>query len=293
MSASTTSTISVPEGTLSYTLALRPSPSPHLPALLFLHAGVTDATAWAQQLAHFSARGWTCLAPDRFGFGASQPSAAFLATDPRPRVDFAAHWAAAIDATLPAEHRSVVVIGLSMGGGSALEFAIVHPERVAGLVVVAGGVHGFECAVPDAETALFHEEERLTKAGDVEGLAQLQAQFWGDGPLQPKGRVDPVVRAKLLAWTRDNSAREVNGTGGWMRGEEVSVLDRLGEIKVPTAVAWGTYDETHTNEAMKHIAQGIKGATLREFRTAHMVNLEDPEGFDKWLEEFLDEHFGE
>jgi carboxypeptidase C (cathepsin A) len=39
---------------------------------------------------------------------------------------------------------------------------------------------------------------------------------------------------------------------------------------------------------MKHVASKVKNSTLREFKTAHMVNMEVPDEFNKWLEGWLE-----
>ena len=64
---------------------------------------------------------------------------------------------------------------------------------------------------------------------------------------------------------------------------------RLSDISVPSMVAYGRYDETSTNEAMKYAAQRIPGAKLKEFVIAHMINLESPSEFNNWLEAYLDQ----
>lgn len=58
---------------------------------------------------------------------------------------------------------------------------------------------------------------------------------------------------------------------------------------MPLAVAYGTYDETYTQVAMKHLASNVSSATLREFPAAHLINFELPDEFNKWMEEWLAE----
>jgi len=50
----------------------------------------------------------------------------------------------------------------------------------------------------------------------------------------------------------------------------------------------GTLDEPATVDTMRHLARTVTGARLEVFESAHMVNLEHPERFNRVLREFLD-----
>ena len=52
----------------------------------------------------------------------------------------------------------------------------------------------------------------------------------------------------------------------------------------------GTLDDPGTVDSMRHLAGSVRGARLEEFESAHMVNLEHPERFNRVLRAFLDGH---
>jgi pimeloyl-ACP methyl ester carboxylesterase len=54
----------------------------------------------------------------------------------------------------------------------------------------------------------------------------------------------------------------------------------------------GTLDEPATVDAMRHLARTAPGSRLEEFESAHLVNLEHPNRFNRVLREFLDAHRG-
>ena len=266
--------------------------------LLFLHAGVADHTQWDDQASYFTARGWDVLRYDRLGFGRSIPSKTYLEQDPLPRVRHyehaarvvAAYHASISDDTGGSTPNKVAIVGLSVGGSCAIDFTIENANLVTGLAVVAGGIWGFDAPPDPGEEQLGLEEDMLKKAKDVEGLAQLNARYWGDGPLQEEGRASAAVRNKLYDWCKDALARQLAGTGGFAIRDEVMdppASARLSEIRVPVAVGIGKFDESSTNAAMKHLGDHVRSATVREFDAAHMVNLECPEEFNQWLEEWL------
>jgi 3-oxoadipate enol-lactonase len=179
------------------------------------------------------------------------------------------------------------VLGLSRGGQIALDFALEYPDRVRSLTVAAGGVGGFASpAGSDEET--FAEPDRLEEARDWERLAEWEADFWVEGPAQPRGRADPAIRSKVHDWILTNYRAEKE------EGQPI-VLDppaneRLADLRAPLLVMLGTLDEPGTSDAMRHLAASVPGARLEEFESAHLINLELPERFNRVLREFLDGH---
>ena len=182
------------------------------------------------------------------------------------------------------------MVGLSHGGTIAVDFTISNTGLVAGLVVVAGGLSGFYIPNPPEEDLIFFEEDKLFEAQDVEGLAQWRARVWGDGPLQTEGRAGNDIKQMLYRWCKDIAVRELNDTGGCAlteQGLEPPAEGRLSEIEVPVAIAAGMFDESSTTATMRFIGEHVKNATIKEFKSAHIVNLEMPDEFNLWLEGWL------
>jgi pimeloyl-ACP methyl ester carboxylesterase len=101
---------------------------------------------------------------------------------------------------------------------------------------------------------------------------------------------------QMLKWNIEICARECAKTGGCALDAvepETPASALLHTIEVPIAVAYGTYDETYTKVAMKHVGSKVPTPTVREFQAAHMINMELPDDFNqwlgKWLEGFLEE----
>ena len=263
------------------------------PTLLFIHAGITDHTLWDVQVRYFVDRGWACLRDEIFGLGKSLPSNDYLSSAVRKRVDHIGLIDQLIDAILPADS-AVIPIGLSIGGGLALGYTVFYPHRVAGATILAGGIRGVDIPNTAEEDALFEQVGTLLDTGGVEGAAEAQVRIWGDGPLQPVGRMAKHLRERMLAWNLDIAAREIAKTGAraidsviW----EPAPVAKLHEIRVPVALAYGTLDETNTTGAIEYLGRRIAGAEVRAFDTAHMINLEKEDDFNEWLGTWLDRHF--
>src|SRR5436190_5508679 len=94
--------------------------------IVLLHAGVCDRRSWGGVGERLAAAGWDVVAYDRRGYGDVPPSgAAFRHVD---------DLLAVLDAVSP--DAPAWLIGSSMGGGLALDAALVAPDRVAGLVLL-------------------------------------------------------------------------------------------------------------------------------------------------------------
>src|SRR4249920_17672 len=133
----TTGYVEVPGGRLYYEVAGQGQP------VLFIHADVSDHSMWDEQVAAF-APNYRVITYDKRGFGKTTSQDGAYS----PHEDIAALLA----------HLGVMrtfVVGLSNGGAQALDFTLEHPEMVDGLVVVAGGVSGFEAAPTEDEQRLF------------------------------------------------------------------------------------------------------------------------------------------
>ena len=242
------------------------------PAVLLIHAGVANRTMWDDQVAALR-DAYRVIRYDTRGFGETETDAVEFSN----RADIAA----LLDHL--GEERAHLV-GLSRGGMIALDFAIEHPERVRSLTVVAGGIGGYES--PDelpAET--WEPVEAMWKEKEWEKLADWETAFWADGHDQSPERV-PDVRRRVHGWVLENYlAEKEEGTPQPM---DPPAVGRLGELKAPLLVMLGTLDDPGTVESMRHLAATVPGARLEEFESAHMVNLEHPERFNRTLRAFLD-----
>src|SRR5689334_6525210 len=120
------------------------------PAVLFVHGGLGDARLWEPQAKALSHR-FRCVRYDLRHFGRSdRPPGAFSFVDDLFGV---------LDAL---EIERAALVGLSLGGGLALDAALAQPERVWALAHVSAGVTGME--VP-----LYTEEQDAAyEAGDLD-----------------------------------------------------------------------------------------------------------------------------
>jgi 3-oxoadipate enol-lactonase len=246
-------------------------------AVLLIHAGVADRRMWDDQVAALK-DGHRVIRHDTRGYGETETDAVSFSN----RDDIAAlldHLGE------PSAH----VVGLSRGGHIALDFALEFPERVRSLTVVAGGVGGYESPA-ELPSETWTQVEAMEEAKDWEGLTDWETAFWADGPGQSPDRV-PEVRRRVHDWVLTNYRAEKEQ--GEPRPLDPPAVERLDELRAPLLVMLGTLDDPGTVDSMRYLAGRVPGARLEEFESAHMVNLEHPERFNRVLREFLAAHRGE
>lgn len=288
--------VQVPEGQLYY--KVNPSTRPEAfvrPVITLIHAGIAHLEMWNAQVDRLVELGWTCLRFDVLGYGRSfPPSEQYLQAKPRPPYNPVEHLELVRQKALPVGSQ-MIIVGCSIGAEIALGYTLACPQRVVGLVLVSGGVSGFDFSNDPAEDALFERADELVNYGDNKGAANIIVRIRGDGPLQDAGRLpDPLVDI-LLPWNAELCRREYAKTGGFAlepKEAEPPVADRLHQIGIPVAVAYGVYDATYTKAAMRGVADALQNATIREFEAAHLINMECEEEFDWWLSDWLQKYRG-
>lgn len=230
--------------------------------VLLLHAGVTDMRSW-QPVVDVLAGRHRCIRYDARGFGETT----YEPEDGWSPVDDAV---AVLDA---ADAPRVVVVAGSMGGATAIDLALAHPDRVEALVLIGSAVSGApHPELTDGPTArLAQKVDAAEEAEDADELNRLEAWMWLDGPGAPEGRVSGKVRELFLL---------MNGQalGAEEPGEEAMLPDawpRLGGITVPALVLVGRLDTEGIlviNEALADLLPDAKLVWLED--TAHLPQLE-------------------
>jgi 3-oxoadipate enol-lactonase len=244
-------------------------------ALLLIHGGLGSLRMWDEQVPAFAER-YRVIRYDTRGFGRSE-------TDDVPfsnRAD-----AVAVLAHVGAA--SCHLVGQSRGGNIALDLALERPELARSLVSVAGGVGGYEPELPDdVDQPPWGEMERLWEAKDWQALAELETRVFVDGWGQPTERVDPALRRRVHDWILETYREEKSE--GQPQPLDPPAAGRLGELSLPVLVMLGTADEPGAVAAGRHLAASVAGARLEEFEgVAHMIQLEQPERFNRLVLEFL------
>ena len=231
------------------------------PLIIFLHGIGGNRAHWNRQLEFFS-RQYKAVAWDARGYGESGDYDGPLCFD-----DFTA------DVLRVVNHfkaRKAHVVGLSMGGRIARNFALAQADRVRSLTL-ANTSPGFD-ALSSEEVEKFVEERRNRSPRSTEQLLG--------------SRADPDAAGALAA------SFEALRKPSYLKTLEASVSqDRaapLERIAVPTLVIAGEEDRVYPPSLARRMAERIPGAQLVVLEgCGHLSNLEQPERFNEALLAFL------
>ncbi len=247
------------------------------PDVVLLHPGLWDRRTWDDQFEVFS-RPYRVLRYDLRGYGRSSR---LERGRPYSNVDdlVAVMDAAGID--------RAVLVGCSMGGGVELDAALVHPDRVSALVLVASAVSGTEEGTAEEE-AWFAERwapiEAEIEAGRLEQAMDLElASFWATlGTDDPAGsRIREIAMDNLHTLTMDESEA---------RALDPPAIERLEEVTAPTLVLPADHDPPWTPRIGRELADRIPNARLVQIPDVdHVVNMRKPAEFNDVVLAFLGE----
>jgi 3-oxoadipate enol-lactonase len=245
------------------------------PAVTLIHEGIADRRMWREAVPVLEPD-FTVVTYDQRGFGDSN-----LPSGPCIYVD---------DLRALLDHIGVertTLVGASLGGRVALEFALLQPERVDRLLLAAAGLADWEWS--DEVKQFGEEEDAAYESGDFDRAVEVNLKLWVDGPRRDPDAVDPAMRAFVGQMQR--RAFEIPLPDPPPTAPpplEPPVRERLGDIAIPTLVVVGDEDVEDMKQIADTLAAGITGArkvTLPD--TAHMIPLERPQEFNRILLDFL------
>src|SRR5262245_22348033 len=247
--------------------------------LLFIHEFAGDHRSWEPQVRFFSG-GYRCLTYSARGYPPSDVPADGAAYSQERAV---ADAIAVLDGLgVDRSH----VVGLSMGGFTALHLLLRHPDRVAS-AVVAGAGYG---AQPERQEGLRDAWEAAAHAFETEGAERVAARYAvGPARVQFQNK-NPRGWAEFAAALAGHSAL---GAALTMRGVQAArpslyrLRDELARVRLPVLLVVGDEDEGCLETALM-LKRTIPTSGLAILpRTGHTANLEEPDVFNGVVDRFL------
>jgi 3-oxoadipate enol-lactonase len=248
---------------------LDPNPGGNVPVLL-LHGLGTDGSSWVLQLAALAGAGFRPIAPDAPGFGASGYNGKGWSA--HRLADQLADLLRGLEA-VPAH-----VIGLSMGGVLAQQFAHDHPALVSKLILVST----FTVLRPDSPSGWKYFLRRafsvLTRGPDAQAQIVAERVF-------PEAR-DAELRAMLVRSIRSADPRAYRGAMLTLAGFDSRRW--LPRLQMPVLVVTGANDTTVSPMRQRLLAERIPGAVQVVVADAgHAVPEDQPQVFNRLVLDFL------
>jgi pimeloyl-ACP methyl ester carboxylesterase len=254
------------------------------PPLLLIH-GIGDSSSTWLSVMPALARSHLVIAPDLLGHGESD----------KPRADYsvAAYANGMRDLLGVLGVDRVSLVGHSLGGGVAMQFAYQFPEHTERLVLVGSGGVGRQVtpvlravSLPGAAlmlSALKFPIARLQTAVVLRLLALLDTGLGRDAHDLAR-----LVDALPDATARSAFIRTLRAVVDW-RGQVVTMLDRCYLTSgMPTLLVWGTRDQVLPIHHGLTAQAAMPGSRLELFEGAgHFPFHADPQRFVEVLEDFL------
>lgn len=236
------------------------------PVVAFSNSLGTTLAMWDAQEAALSAR-FRCLRYDTRGHGRSAVTAPGFTVD-----TLAADLAGLLEALGIARAH---VVGLSLGGMTGQALAVLRPDLVDRLVLVATSAF-----MPPPE--LWRERAGIVRARGMEAVADGVIGRWFTAAGQESAGA---------AATRRSLLEDVPPEGYALCCEAIAAMDlrgRIGAIGAPTLVVSGAQDPATPVAMGQEIAALVPGAEFAAVAdAAHLVAVERPEALNALLLRFL------
>lgn len=191
--------------------------------LIIVHGGGEGSAGWAKPMAELTKK-YRIYAPDLPGWGNSEAIAGDYYIP--ELVEFLDNFAHSLGL------QSFYLMGHSLGGGIALNYALKFPNKVDKLILVSSLCLGKEIALWVRFLSSLRIENTLGKAAH----AILRGVKWFvDSTLAPMFQIEfvnPICAASLTLGRKVVTFRQ----------QTMVLADRLSEIAMPTLVVWGAKD---------------------------------------------------
>jgi 3-oxoadipate enol-lactonase len=239
--------------------------------LVLIHDGLVHREVWNGQFLEF-AKKYKVVRYDRRGYGKSDT----------PRKPFSN----VADLNRIFEELGIdkaILIGMSAGGGLAIDFTLQYPDRVTTLILVGAVVSGFE-----------YTPHFFSRGGHISLDVYQNDSLFADYFL----RKDPYeiysgnteAREKLIRLIEENPQDLNRANNQFSQPPAQTAINRLDEIKIPALVVVGEYDIADCHAHAGAIDAGIPDSyRIIVSDTGHLVPLERPEEFNELVFRFINE----
>jgi pimeloyl-ACP methyl ester carboxylesterase len=244
------------------------------PAVVMLHGGGPGASGWSnfqRNVGPMSQRFHTLLL-DQPGYGKSEP-----ARQPEPSSQVGARVIRDLLDVLGIEKASLV--GNSMGGATAINFAIDYPDRTDKLVVMGAAAVTFGGSIfAPAPTEGIRTLGEVRANPTADGMRRLIQLMVYDSSFL----TDELLEQRLSAALANHRPGEERGGGQRRLSEE------LGKVRAKTLIVWGRDDRVNPLDGGLRLLWGIPDAQMHVYsKCGHWARFEHADEFNRLVTDFL------
>ena len=237
-------------------------------ALVFIHGFSLNAQMWDEHFEAFQTT-YKVIRYDLRGFGRSEtPSESYRHID---------DLLAILDYL---KLEKVILIGFSLGGGVALDFALTYPDRLEALILVDSILGGY------TYTTEWRESNKAIGAAARINVKKAQELWISHALFKPA--LHSLAAAKLKALIEDYSGWHWKNRDSQVLLSEPAIK-RLEQVSLPTLIVVGESD-IDDFKMISEILTMIPHSEKEILPNAgHMSSMENPQEFSRVLEKFLKE----
>lgn len=251
------------------------------PKLVFLHGADSSCLEWRYLAEKLGAQGLDCTSVDWWtgGWTDRLPITKALVNGGgaiKPWTCVREHLSAFLEQhVLGTDDEPIILIGASLGGAAAIDFAAAYPSRVSALVLIDAGGQSYKAPAPEIVKAL---------APAVVAVKSFAAWAISQGPSE-EARVNGLHRTEA-GWSEAYAAYLASGGYVCQVGPEL-----IRTLAMPTLVVWGADDGIlPLEDAYKFQGDLQQCVGVREVAGAgHSPHLDDPEVVARLLSGFLED----
>lgn len=235
--------------------------------IVLVHGGLVDSRLWDDQMKPFAKR-YRVVRYDLRGFGKSAP-----ATEPFSHIE---DLRALLD-FLKIDRATVV--GLSLGGIIAADFALEYPNRVERLVLSGPGLRGDQ-QPPDKEAIAAYQA--ASQGAEAFVSATMKTSLYA------AVRPNTLAYARLRQMMIDNFKALPTFVPGFWKYPQQKTIERLGNMHAPTLVVIGSEDSQTLKNIADTLQTKIPGAAKIVIQgVSHHPPVEKPKEFNRIVLTFL------
>ena len=233
--------------------------------LVAIHGGGGDARTWWRNISELSSK-YTVYAPDLPGYGGSQPlSGKYYIPE---LSDFVEKFTGALGL------EKFNLVGHSLGGGVALNYALKFPAKIKKLVLVSSLCLGSEIAF---WVRFFSLPAFIRSLGAI-FVFGFKCIKWLVNHLNPATYILPLTPAFMT----------VGGNISNFHRQTLVLEQRLPEIKIPTLLIWGGRDPVVPVKQAYRAAKAIPDCRVEVFKNrGHNVHRDELKKFSSIVTDFL------
>ncbi|QEM80249.1 alpha/beta fold hydrolase [Halomonas binhaiensis] len=248
--------------------------------IVMLHGSGPGASGWAnfnRNIEPFTDAGYRVLLLDCPGWSKSD---SIVSTGSRSDLN-ARVLKSALDAL---DIRKVHILGNSMGGHSAVAFALSYPDRVSKLVLMGGGTGGGSMFTPMPAEGI-KRLQKLYREPTLDNLKEMMDIFVYD----TSSLTEELFKTRL-----DNILAREDHLVNFVKSSQANPKPfpdfgpRLGEIAHESLIIWGRDDRFVPMDTGLRLLNGLQRAELHIFnRCGHWAQFEHADKFNRLVLDFL------